>query len=266
MTETTTQQSEVLAGRPTGAPCWIDLMTSDPDRAIAFYSALFGWAAERGDQEKYGGYVSFSLAGRAVAGAMAKDGEYRGPDTWSVYLATDDASATAARVREAGGQVMFDPMPVPGLGAMSFALDPSGAGIGFWQADPFAGFEVLGEPGAPAWFELHTSSYERDLQFYRDAFGWQTEVQGDTDEFRYATIGRADDNAGGVMDASSWPEEAPREWTIYFAVADCDASCAKAIELGASIVDQPEDTPYGRMATLVDPMGARFKVLRLPEA
>ena len=31
---------------PLGAPCWVDLLTSDADRSRSFYSELFGWKAE----------------------------------------------------------------------------------------------------------------------------------------------------------------------------------------------------------------------------
>ena len=44
---------------PAGAPCWIDLMTSDPERSTAFYQALFGWTSESAGEE-FGGYINFS--------------------------------------------------------------------------------------------------------------------------------------------------------------------------------------------------------------
>ena len=28
---------------PIGAPCWIDLFTTDPDKSAAFYGDLLGW-------------------------------------------------------------------------------------------------------------------------------------------------------------------------------------------------------------------------------
>ena len=31
---------------PVGAPCWVDLFTSDPDATRAFYGELFGWKSE----------------------------------------------------------------------------------------------------------------------------------------------------------------------------------------------------------------------------
>ncbi|HUY46958.1 MAG TPA: hypothetical protein VMV92_14685 [Streptosporangiaceae bacterium] len=53
---------------PAGAPCWVDLMTSDTDRSRAFYCELFGWAAEEPAAE-FGGYFNFtSWVTRADAG------------------------------------------------------------------------------------------------------------------------------------------------------------------------------------------------------
>ncbi len=36
---------------PLGAPNWIDLTTSDPERAQQFYGAVFGWTFETGGPE-----------------------------------------------------------------------------------------------------------------------------------------------------------------------------------------------------------------------
>lgn len=42
---------------PAGAPCWVDLMSSDIERSRAFYSQVFGWTAEDPDPD-FGGYFS----------------------------------------------------------------------------------------------------------------------------------------------------------------------------------------------------------------
>ena len=76
-----------------GAPCWIDLFSSATDRATAFYGDLLGWRAEL-PEEGFGGYFVFTKDGEVVAGCMANDGSAGMPDTWSVYLATDDAAKT----------------------------------------------------------------------------------------------------------------------------------------------------------------------------
>jgi hypothetical protein len=39
------------------------------------------------------------------------------------------------------------------------------------------GFEVVNEPGTPAYHQLTTSAYgQKALDFYRQVFGWQTET------------------------------------------------------------------------------------------
>ena len=211
--------------------------------------------------EEYGGYVSFDLAGKAVAGCMAAQDQGGPSDIWSVYLQTSDVAKTVEAALAHGGEVYVTPMEVPNVGSMAFLAGPGHAAVGAWQAGPFSGFEVADEPGAPTWFELHTRDYERDVAFYRDVFGWVPHVASDVPTFRYPTLGVQEDGVAGFMDGSQWAPEAPMEWTIYFFTDDCDASCARVVELGGSVVTSPEDTPYGRMASLTDPTGASFKLL-----
>ncbi len=52
-----------------GAPCWIDLWTSDVEAARRFYAELFGWVAEEANPD-FGGYFMFTQQGHPVAGAM----------------------------------------------------------------------------------------------------------------------------------------------------------------------------------------------------
>ena len=57
-----------------GAPCWIDLFSSDTERAKDFYGQLFGWTTMDPGPE-YGGYFIFQKDGKAVAGCMGNSGE-----------------------------------------------------------------------------------------------------------------------------------------------------------------------------------------------
>ena len=47
---------------PAGAPCWVNLMTSDPARSREFYTGLFGWTAEPPNPD-FGGYFNFAKDG-----------------------------------------------------------------------------------------------------------------------------------------------------------------------------------------------------------
>ncbi len=247
---------------PVGAPCWIDLSTSDPDRSRAFYEDIFGWTSESAPE--FGGYINFATDGVPVAGGMGHGDQEGLPEAWSIYLASADIDATLAEVAPAGGTVEMPAMDVMDLGRMGFVIDPGGARVGVWQPGVHKGFGVLDEVNSPSWFELHTRAHEASVAFYRDVFGWETFAVGDTDEFRYTTLGEGDGQLAGVMDAAAFlPEGTPALWSVYFRVADADATVARAVELGSTVEDQPEDTPYGRLATLHDPLGARFKLRQI---
>lgn len=243
-----------------GAPCWIELATNDVARSREFYPSLFGWTAGDASPE-HGGYFMFFLNGAPVAGGMPVPDGMQLADTWNTYLAVDDAAKTAASAQEAGATVRVEPMQVADLGTSFVLDDPSGVRIGGWQADTFAGFAASGH-GAPVWHELLTADFARETAFYRDVFGWELHAMADTDEFRYSTLGADDAARAGIMDAASFGDDPTvGHWRIYFASDDVDATIETAQRLGAT-VDQPAtDTPYGRLASLTDPTGARFCLL-----
>jgi len=151
-------------------------------------------------------------------------------------------------------------MPITQNGSFAMIKDPGGSVIGAWQPNEVKGFEVTGEPGTPAWFELHTGSYDDAVSFYRDVFGWDTHAMSDTDEFRYTTLGKDEDALAGIMDDAGEPSG----WSVYFEVADVDAALAQVTELGGTIVEPAQDTPYGRLARAKDPTGTAFRLVTSP--
>ena len=199
-------QCPSVRSAPIGAPIWIDLFTSDPDKSRAFYGELLGWTAEEPNQD-FGGYFNFSKDGSLVAGGMRNDGTAGVPDCWNVYLAVENAEATVAAATAHGGGVIVPAMESADLGSMAVITDAGGAAIGMWQPGTHKGIGLFGEPGAPAWFELHTRDYAASVQFYTDVFGWDAKTMSDTPEFRYTTLGEGDDARPG-----SWtrPASCPR--------------------------------------------------------
>jgi predicted enzyme related to lactoylglutathione lyase len=246
---------------PIGAPCWVDLMTSDTARSRTFYGLLFGWIAEE-PNEAFGGYFNYTKDGVRIAGCMASMPDAPVTDAWSVYLASDDARKTVDVAVANGGQAVVPAMDIADLGTMAVLSDPGGAAIGIWQPGLFPGFGIFGESGAPSWFELYTRDYDAAVDFYRDVFRWETHVISDTLEFRYTTLRHGEQWLAGIMDASGLPPDgAPDRWSVYFGVDDTDAALAKTVDLGGSIVSEAADTPYGRLATAEDATGAQFKLV-----
>jgi predicted enzyme related to lactoylglutathione lyase len=253
---------------PLGAPCWADLWTSDVEGSRAFYAALFGWEAQEPSPE-FGGYFMFTRQGVPVAGGMGDMGDdMPANNTWKIYLNTDDIDKTLVAAEAAGAQVLSPAMAVADLGTQAVLIDPTGAHLGAWQPGTFPGFTVLEEAGAPSWCELLTRDFSASIDFYRSVFHWETNVEGDTDEFRYSTMRNpdAEGELAGVMDASAFlPADVPAHWSIYWDVDDADATIATLTTLGGSVIVAAEDTPYGRLATVADPAGAVFKLRTAPK-
>ena len=246
---------------PVGAPCWVDLFTSDVPAAVAFYGELFGWTAEEPNQE-FGGYFNFQKDGRRIAGCMANPGtDPHAIDMWTVYLAVTDATATEQSIRDHGGQIFAPTMAVGDLGSMIVAADAGGAAVGAWQPGEHKGFQEIAEVGCPAWFEVATRDYQATLDFYRDVFGWDLHTMADDEGFKYSTFGEGDDAKAGIMDASTFlPAGVPAHWAIYFQVDDADKAVAQVVDLGGSVVEEPQDSPFGRLARVADPTGTQFKL------
>ncbi|OBI15816.1 hydroxylase [Mycobacterium sp. E2327] len=250
-------------GAPLGAPCWIDLTTSDLDRAQDFYGTVFGWTFESAGPE-YGGYVNAAKDGHPVAGLMANNPEFGSPDQWATYFHTGDINATVSAITAAGGTLCMGPHEVPAKGHMGVATDPSGAFFGLWQPLEHRGFEVIGEAGSPVWHQLTTRDFRAALDFYREVFGWRTEQVSDTDEFRYATASFDGQQLLGVMDGTSClPEGVPSNWTVFLGAEDVDKTLAVIADNGGAVVRGAEDTPYGRLAAATDPTGVIFNLSSL---
>ena len=247
---------------PIGSPCWADLWTSDVEGSRRFYGEVFGWEAQEPSPE-FGGYFMFTRNGIPIAGGMGDMGDTPADNTWKVYLTTDDINKTVETAEVEGAQIISPPMPVADLGIQAVLIDPTGAHLGAWQPGSFPGFTVLNEHGSPSWFELHTRDYAAAVAFYRTVYRWDTRIAGDSDEFRYTTMRdpRGEGDLAGIMDATAWlPEGVSAHWSIYWEVDDADATVAKVKALGGSVVMDALDTPHGRLATVLDPSGAQFKL------
>ena len=48
---------------------------------------------------------------------------------------------------------------------------------------------------------------------------------------------------------------------MYFRVDDTDAALKQVAALGGTVTEPAQDTPYGRLAAVLDPTGARFKLM-----
>jgi predicted enzyme related to lactoylglutathione lyase len=153
-------------------------------------------------------------------------------------------------------------MDVMDAGRMAFVAHPAAGFVGVWQAGRHTGAQLVNDPGSLSWNELHTRDVDGAKAFYSAVFGWRPEDQ-DMDGMTYTILNLGDSQIAGMMTMQPGvPDEVTAFWLTYFGVADCDASVAKAQELGASVTAPPMDIPgVGRFAVLSDPHGATFAII-----
>jgi uncharacterized protein len=245
-----------MTGYDHGVPSWVDMGAPDPDKARDFYIQLFGWEGEDMGEEA-GHYHIMTKGGKHVAGiGPAQD---PGPPRWAMYVDVEDVDAIAKLVEANGGTVLVPPMDVMASGRMLVFADPTGAVASAWQPRDHRGAQVVNEPGAFIWSELHTSDLERARQFYTNVFGWDW---GGAPEYAEVQVnGRS--VAGAMTRPADLPAEIPDHWQIYFGSTGVDADVEKAAGLGATVIVPPTDIPdMGRFAVLSDPQGGVFALFK----
>lgn len=256
--------TEMTTYKP-GTPNWVDLSSPDLDKSIDFYGGLFGWDVPENERiADYGGYRRAELGGKAVGGMMPLMQEGQ-PPVWSTYISVEDADATTAAVRDAGGNVIVEPMAVAELGRMAVFSDPEGAVFGIWQPESFIGAEIVNEPNSFSWNELNTRDPDAAKAFYSAVFGWETNDLDMGEGGSYTTWlhperSEDDDSIGGLLDMRGRvPEEVPPHWLVYFTVDDREETLEKAKSSGGEEM-LTLDLPVGRLAIIKDPHGAPFGI------
>ena len=249
--------------KPAGTPTWLDLMAPDIDTARAFYQAIFGWEYDIGGPE-YGGYTTARLGQRMTAGLMGPQPDAPPmPAAWSLYFATDDIESDVAHAVELGAKVLYPPMEVDTFGSMAVCEDPTGAAFSFWQAGSHVGTQVTEEPGSAAWYELYSPNAKQARDFYTAVLGATADAVPGGPE--YYVLKHGDQSLVGIMQIDpAWGDFHP-QWITYFAVADVDDTVATATKLGGKNLGPIDDSPFGRIAALMDPSGAYFKVVEPPK-
>jgi uncharacterized protein len=245
--------------KPESAPVWLELTAADPEAAAAFYTGLLGVTLG----EPHGGMRALNHPGGSI-GLLVPGGPDDEPG-WLVYLLASDVEDAVRDATAVGGEVLVPVTEASSAGRYAVLRDPSGARVGLFEPWDLPGVEVEGEPGSPGWYELHaTSGYAEAVRFYEEGLDWAVSIMGDTDEFRMVTYGQGQTAHAGIYDGSITEAGRPSAWQVYFVVADADAAADRIRELGGTVLDGPEDTPFGRLGHATDPEGSAFAFFTPP--
>lgn len=256
---------------PAGVPCWVEVMTPDPQGAMQFYAGVFGWdfvgpGVMPGDPP--GDYYVARVRGRDVAGLGGPAAPERPSLGWVTQVAVDSVDAVVEKAAAVGGTVVVAPFDADSMGRGAVLRDPAGAVFGLWQAGVRAGAQLVNEAGSWAMSQLVTPDVSSAAGFYGGLFGWTTETFGDGPGS--ITMFRLPGYVGGepeqpvsrevvaTMRAGS-PTDDPR-WGVDFRVADIDAAATAVLDNGGQVVAAPFETPAGRVAIVTDNSGIGFTI------
>lgn len=263
-----------------GVPCWVDTSQPDPDAVLTFYGGLFGWEFEDVMPEgSEGRYFIGRIRGEDVAAVGSIPAGAPPVARWNTYVWVDSVDETAAKARAAGGTVAMEPFDVMDAGRMAVLADPEGAVFCVWQAKDHKGASIVNEHGSLNFNSLATRDPEGARTFYGAVFGWQWlalpsgpmwTLPGYGDHLEESAPGLreqmtqmgAPDGFIDVVAAANRiaddDPDTPAHWSVTFAVDDADATAAKSLELGGTVLAGPSDAPWTRMAVIRDPQGATF--------
>lgn len=135
-------------------PIRFEIQADDPLRAIAFYTAVFGWEFKRLRSP-----MPYWLITTGPADTPGLDGGLHprvGPppepgQAVTAFLCTIDVpelDAAVASINKHGGAVLSPKIPVPGTGWLAYANDSEGNVIGLMESDP-----TVPEPDVPRYVE-----------------------------------------------------------------------------------------------------------------
>jgi predicted enzyme related to lactoylglutathione lyase len=121
-----------------------EIHAEDPQRAVNFYSQVFGWKFQ-----KWEGPQDYWVIVTGEAGTPGIDGgllRRMGPPPGdgaavNAYVCTLDVSSVddaLAAVEQAGGAIALPKQPVPGIGWLFYFKDTEGNIVGAMQTDPSA--------------------------------------------------------------------------------------------------------------------------------
>jgi predicted enzyme related to lactoylglutathione lyase len=241
---------------------WHDLMTTDQEKAIDFYTKVVGWTTQdwEGSPTRYPMWLTPD--GAMIGGSVALQAEQVKsgvPQHWLGYIATPNVDETIAAATKLGGNALVPPLDIPTVGRSAVLADPQGAVFGIFTPEGKApGHEGAANVGECSWHELYSSDYEAGLSFYTQLFGWEKTNAYDMGPMgTYQIFARNGQDLGGMMnkpDASM-----PSAWTYYFRVPDINEGAQRVTANGGKILNGPMEVPGGDMIVLAsDPQGGMF--------
>lgn len=253
---------------------WYELVTTDQDKAVAFYSKVVGW--EMRDAGMPGmRYMIFGKDGKDVGGIMswASTGNPGMPPEWMAHIHTSDLDQELKAVVADGGTIIQPANQVPGVGRFAVVLDPQKVKYLLFEPGSSDAPPRLGqmEHGNVGWHELLTDDSERAFAYYSKHYGWEKDFAVDMGPMGVYQTFRTNQPlySGGMMTITNcpgMPQGLKPHWRYYFSLDDVDAAQSRIVEAGGKVTAPPMDVPGGsRILQALDDQGCEFSLMRPPK-
>jgi uncharacterized protein len=117
-------------------PTHFEIPVDDPDRAEKFYANVFGWSFQRypGAPEYYG----MATTGDTEPGINGALFQRKSDSETTLTMSVDSIEEAIDSITSAGGKVLQDKTPIPGMGWFATCQDTEGNKIGLFTNDPNA--------------------------------------------------------------------------------------------------------------------------------
>lgn len=114
-----------------------EITTDDPERAVKFYEDVFGWKTQRwgGEKQTYW-LMNTGEEGPGIHGGILRRQPGFPPTLNTIGVPSVDEFVK--KVVAAGGSVVREKTPIPGIGYQAYCKDTEGNLFGVHQSDPSA--------------------------------------------------------------------------------------------------------------------------------
>jgi predicted enzyme related to lactoylglutathione lyase len=238
-----------------GKLVWVDLITTDPQKAADFYATVFAWQPRYFSDKNY---IELSHDGRVMSSIVFYEDNQtvEGDARWLVSISVQDVDASTRVAVENGGEIFEPATDLPQRGRYSVVGDAQGAVLMLLRAtggDPADDTLKLDEWG---WAELWTDDPEGAARFYRAIAGYDALQFPDSKGGERTVLG-TDGKARATIVSLPWDEVEPN-WIPYIPVANVAATMQRIVDAGGGVLMQSGGA--AAVAIVMDPTGGVFAI------
>ena len=240
---------------------WHDLATSNPQAAMDFYGAVFGWKFKTlGSTDKP--YFVILNNDKPIGGIFKLAEKYADVSEWVGSISVENVDAAVEYNKTKGGMTIFKAADFKGRGRTALVQDPQGAMVAFLHAE--GGDPSFDDPQQNTWLwnELWTTDMEGSIKYYEGLLNYSPKrILGS--KVPYSVFENDGHKMSGVI--GNPVEDARSAWMPYIRVENIAETVESAKKVGAKLMMAPNETiRHGSVAVLLDPVGAQFTIQTWP--